>query len=116
MQCVKHLLDEEPIKGIGSYEVIIKKVNTNDANEPADGKTLKKWEKEASKKEDITYKMALAGFYMKGNKGNKGDFKKTSKLHLEAKNLYLKASKLGSIEAKLCLGYIYSIGLTVNRK
>ncbi|CAB4408103.1 unnamed protein product [Rhizophagus irregularis] len=52
-------------------------------------KTLKKWEAESKKKKDINYKLSLA-----------------------AKDLYLKAESLGSFEAKLCLGAIYSIGLT----
>jgi TPR repeat protein len=44
--------------------------------------------------------MALAGYYMKGPNEN----------HREAKDWYKKAEKLGSLEAKLCLGYMHSIG------
>ncbi|POG67883.1 hypothetical protein GLOIN_2v1643576, partial [Rhizophagus irregularis DAOM 181602=DAOM 197198] len=44
--------------------------------------------------------MALAGYYMKGPKEN----------CKEAKSWYKKAEKLGSLEAKLCLGYMHSIG------
>ncbi|CAG8691032.1 12680_t:CDS:2 [Rhizophagus irregularis] len=41
-----------------------------------------------------------AGYYMKGPNEN----------HFEAESWYKKAEKLGSIEAKLCLGYMHSIG------
>ncbi|CAG8539110.1 10395_t:CDS:1 [Funneliformis caledonium] len=81
------------------------KTEYNDINE----EILKNWENKSKEKNDVTYKMALAGFFMKGNKD---DFAKTKKCYLEAKNLYLKAAKLDPIEANLSLGYIYSIGLT----
>ncbi|GET04149.1 hypothetical protein GLOIN_2v1481253 [Rhizophagus clarus] len=57
--------------------------------------------KEAKKKKDITHKLALAGFYMKCNEVNEGNYNKTNKCYKKAKDLYLEANNLGSIEAKL---------------
>ncbi|CAB4462739.1 hypothetical protein RhiirA1_472346 [Rhizophagus irregularis] len=108
IQSVRHLLSEDPVKGLGSYEVFIKKEMNTGISE----KTLKKWEAESKKKKDINYKLSLAGFYMKSNEVNDGNYNKTNKCYLKAKDLYLKAESLGSFEAKLCLGAIYSIGLT----
>ncbi|CAB4426951.1 unnamed protein product [Rhizophagus irregularis] len=108
MQDVRHLLSEDPVKGSGTYEVFIKKEMNTEISE----QTLKKWEEEAKKEKDINHKLALAGFYMKSNEVNDGNYNKTNKYYSKAKNLYLKAERLGSFEAKLCLGAIYSVGLT----
>uniref|UniRef100_U9TEH0 HCP-like protein n=1 Tax=Rhizophagus irregularis (strain DAOM 181602 / DAOM 197198 / MUCL 43194) TaxID=747089 RepID=U9TEH0_RHIID len=88
-------VDGEPIKGDGTYEVFIKRIHNGEND-----KILKEWEEYAKKNNDIKYKMALAGYYMKGPKEN----------CKEAMSWYKKAEKLGSLEAKLCLGYMHSIG------
>ncbi|CAI2166374.1 10143_t:CDS:1 [Funneliformis geosporum] len=109
---IVNLLGGNPVKGLGTYEVVLKKtMDSSDASENSDinETILNKWKENSKAKNDVTYKMALAGFFMKGNKN---DFAKTKKCYLEAKNLYLQAAKLNSIEANLCLGYIYSLGLT----
>ncbi|PKC06204.1 hypothetical protein RhiirA5_400512 [Rhizophagus irregularis] len=105
MQNVEHLLYGNPVKGLGTYEVFINKTVNIDEN------TLEMLKTNAEKKDDIIHKLALAGFYMKDNERNNGDYYETNRCYKEAKNLFLSAAKLGSIEAKLCLGYIYSIGL-----
>ncbi len=80
--------------GNGTYEVFIKKITNNEKiYKDIKDETLKEWKANAKQKDDIDYKMALAGFYMKD------DFKATT--------YYQRA---GSIEAKLCLGYMHSIG------
>ncbi|CAB5128508.1 hypothetical protein RhiirA5_503230 [Rhizophagus irregularis] len=113
MQYVVHLLDGIPVKGLGNYEVFIKKaINTNEISED----TLEMLKSEAEKEDDTNHKLALAGIYMKGNERNNGNYYETNKCYIEAKDLCLKAAKLGSIEAKLCLGYIYSVGFTKNKK
>ncbi|GBC10262.1 hypothetical protein RclHR1_09490003 [Rhizophagus clarus] len=100
---IKNLVDGEPIKGEGTYEVFIKRIhddeNNNNFYEVKD-KVLKEWEKNAKNSKDIKHKMALAGYYMKGPKEK----------YFEAESWYKKAEKLGSMEAKLCLGYMHSIG------
>jgi TPR repeat protein len=102
---IKGLVDGNPIKGDGTYEVFIKSINNNNNNNNNNfyhikDKVLKDWKEKAKKNDDIKYKMALAGYYMKGPKEN----------HFEAESWYKKAEKLGSMEAKLCLGYMHSIG------
>ncbi|GBB97772.1 hypothetical protein RclHR1_30610002 [Rhizophagus clarus] len=112
MQKVKHLLDGEPIKGLGNYEVFIKKaVNASEISED----TLELLKREAEKEDDVIHKLALAGFYLKGNERNNGNYYETSKCYMEAKDLCLKTAKLKSNEAKLCLGYIYSVSLNRNK-
>jgi tetratricopeptide (TPR) repeat protein len=99
---IKNLIDGEPIKGDGTYEVFIKRI-------PDDNKSnfyqikyeiISEWKENANKSNDINFIMALAGYYMKGPKEN----------YFEAETWYKKAEKLGSMEAKLCLGYMHSIG------
>jgi TPR repeat protein len=107
MQDVEHLLGGDTVKGLGSYEVFIKKEISTEINE----ETLKRWGKEAKKRDDTIHKLALAGFCMKSNEVNDGKYYKTHKCYKKAKDLYSKADNLGSLEAKLCLGVIYSIGL-----
>ncbi|CAI2162936.1 15722_t:CDS:1 [Funneliformis geosporum] len=97
-ESIKYLIDEEPVRGLGTYEVFINK-HKNEYDEITE-ETLKDWEKRAKQKNDVTYKMALAGFYLKGNKED----------HNKARRFYVEAAKLNSCEAKLCLGYMYSIG------
>ncbi|CAB4462683.1 unnamed protein product [Rhizophagus irregularis] len=100
---IKNLVDGDPIKGDGTYEVFIKNIYNNNNNNHSyqiNDKVLKEWKENAKKNNDIKYKMALAGYYMKGPNEN----------HFEAESWYKKAEKLGSIEAKLCLGYMHSIG------
>ncbi|PKY50891.1 hypothetical protein RhiirA4_467620 [Rhizophagus irregularis] len=102
---IKNLVDGEPIKGDGTYEVFIKRIHNGENDKsnnfyPIDDKVLNEWKENAKKNNDIRYKMALAGYYMKGPKEN----------CKEAKSWYKKAEKLGSLEAKLCLGYMHSIG------
>uniref|UniRef100_U9UJN2 HCP-like protein n=1 Tax=Rhizophagus irregularis (strain DAOM 181602 / DAOM 197198 / MUCL 43194) TaxID=747089 RepID=U9UJN2_RHIID len=92
---IKNLIDGEPIKGDGTYEVFIKRVYNGENN-----KDLNEWKENAKNNNNMKYKMALAGYYMKGPKEN----------HNEAKFWYKQAEKLGSLEAKLCLGYMHSIG------
>ncbi|CAB4388162.1 unnamed protein product [Rhizophagus irregularis] len=104
-ESIKNLVDGEPIKGDGTYEVFIKRIHNGENDKSnnfytIDDKVLKEWEEYAKKNNDIKYKMALAGYYMKGLKENRK----------EAKSWYKKAEKLGSLEAKLCLGYMHSIG------
>ncbi|GBC08790.1 hypothetical protein RclHR1_08390004 [Rhizophagus clarus] len=112
MQEVKHLLDGEPIKVLGNYEVFIKKVvNASEINED----TLELLKRETEKEDDVIHKLALAGFYLKGNERNNGNYYETSKCYMEAKDLCLKTAKLKSNEAKLCLGYIYSVSLNRNK-
>ncbi|RIA92668.1 hypothetical protein C1645_764440 [Glomus cerebriforme] len=106
---VKHLINGDPVKGDGTYEVFINKIKNNVENlhPNVKDKVLKQWKENAKKDDDIKHKMALAGYYMKGPKEN----------HHEAEIWYKKAEKLGSIEAKLCLGYMHSIGkLSFNPK
>ncbi|EXX64912.1 Sel1 repeat family protein [Rhizophagus irregularis DAOM 181602=DAOM 197198] len=98
-------VDGGPIEGEGTYEVFIKRIHNGENNKSnnfytIDDKVLKEWKEKAKKNDNIKYKMALAGYYMKGPKEN----------CKEAKSWYKKAEKLGSLEAKLCLGYMHSIG------
>ncbi|CAG8678690.1 uncharacterized protein OCT59_015200 [Rhizophagus irregularis] len=102
---IKNLVDGGPIEGEGTYEVFIKRIHNGENNKSnnfytIDDKVLKEWKEKAKKNDNIKYKMALAGYYMKGPKEN----------CKEAKSWYKKAEKLGSLEAKLCLGYMHSIG------
>ncbi|CAG8579445.1 uncharacterized protein OCT59_015556 [Rhizophagus irregularis] len=102
---IKNLIDGEPIKGDGTYEVFIKRVYNGENNKgnnfySIDDKDLNEWKENAKNNNNMKYKMALAGYYMKGPKEN----------HNEAKFWYKQAEKLGSLEAKLCLGYMHSIG------
>ncbi|GBB97939.1 hypothetical protein RclHR1_03100001 [Rhizophagus clarus] len=93
MHDFENLISGDPVKGLGTYEIFINKDMNIEINE----KTLEKWEKEAKRKKDITHKLALAGFYMKCNEVNEGNYNKTNKCYKKAKDLYLEA------EAKLCL-------------
>ncbi|CAG8500762.1 16448_t:CDS:1 [Funneliformis caledonium] len=97
---IKCLIDEDPVRGVGTYEVFINKLEKE--NDEITDETLKDWEKKAKQKKDVTYKIALAGFYLKGNKED----------HNKARRFYEEAAKLKSLEAKLCLGFMYSIGKT----
>ncbi|RGB29452.1 hypothetical protein C1646_795364 [Rhizophagus diaphanus] len=54
-----------------------------------------------AKNGDTKYMMTLAGYYM---------MKGPNKYHHDAESWYKEAEKLGSHEAKLCLGYMHSIG------
>ncbi|CAB4462693.1 unnamed protein product [Rhizophagus irregularis] len=107
---IKNLVDGGPIEGEGTYEVFIKRIHNGENNKSnnfytIDDKVLKEWKEKAKKNDDIKYKMALAGYYMKGPKEN----------CKEAKSWYKKAEKLGSLEAKLCLGYMHSIEKELSR-
>ncbi|RIA98918.1 hypothetical protein C1645_800922 [Glomus cerebriforme] len=111
---IKHLINGPPVKGLGTYKILIKKIeNTNIYKDLK----LKELEENAKSEIGYNYKMTLAGFYMLGIKEN---YLISTDLSPEAENwykkaikLYQKAEKLGSIEAKLCLGYMYSIGFSI---
>ncbi|CAB4386734.1 unnamed protein product [Rhizophagus irregularis] len=102
---IKNLIDGEPVKGEGTYEIFIKKINNNNNNSSSsviiENETINEW-KEYAENGDIKYMMALAGYYM---------MKRPKENHREAESWYKEAEKLGSYEAKLCLGYMYSIAL-----
>ncbi|PKC56998.1 hypothetical protein RhiirA1_541834 [Rhizophagus irregularis] len=109
-ESIKNLVYGKPIEGDGTYEVFIKRNHNSENNNsnnfyPIDNKVLKEWEENAKKNNDIKYKMALAGYYMKGPKENLK----------EAMSWYKEAEKLGSLEAKLCLGYMHSIEKELSR-
>ncbi|PKY61219.1 hypothetical protein RhiirA4_521530 [Rhizophagus irregularis] len=102
---IKNLVDGEPIKGDGTYEVFIKRNHNSENNNSnnfyqINDKDLEEWKKYADNG-DIRYMMALAGYYM---------MKGPNKYHRKAEFWYKEAEKLGSHEAKLCLGYMHSIG------
>ncbi|GBC00595.1 hypothetical protein RclHR1_03900012 [Rhizophagus clarus] len=113
---IKDLVNCTPVKGLGTYNVFVDKIGDTDAKLFKDIK-LKKLEENAKNEKDFTYKMILAGYYMIGVKEKYSNSTKlipeAEEWYKEAVELCKKAAKLGSIEAKLCLGYMSSIGFSI---
>ncbi|CAI2171614.1 8332_t:CDS:2 [Funneliformis geosporum] len=87
---IKNLIDDQRANGIGTYEVFIKK-NGEKIYKDIPNDTLKIWRDNANQED---YKMALASICMKDK-------------YFEAAKYY---REVKSVEAKLCLGYLHSIG------
>ncbi|GBB89123.1 hypothetical protein RclHR1_01580024 [Rhizophagus clarus] len=108
---IKHLINGTPVKGLGAYKILIKKNGKMDIYKDI---KLKDLEENAKNEEGFIHKMTLVGYYMIGIKEN---YSNSTNLTPEAETWYKEAEKwcqeaekAGSIEAKLCLGYMYSIG------
>jgi TPR repeat protein len=108
---VKHLINGTPVKGLGTYKVLIKKKGNTDIYKDI---KLKELEENAISEDGFIHKMTLVGYYMLGIKENDTNSTNVTpeaeKWYKEAEKWCQEAEKLGSIEAKLCLGYMYSIG------
>ncbi|GES97338.1 protein kinase [Rhizophagus clarus] len=109
---IKHLVSGIPVSGLGTYKVLIKKIGDTDVYKDI---KLKDNLEENAKSEDIIHKMSLVGYYMLGIKSNSTYLaSEAEKWYEEAIKWCQEADKLGSIEAKLCLEYMYSIGFNTS--
>jgi TPR repeat protein len=111
---IKDLGNCTPIKGLGTYNVFIDKIGDKNIFKDVD---IKKLEENAKNEDGFIYKMMLAGYYMIGVKENYSNSMKlipeAEKWYKEAVKWCKEAEKSGSLEAKLCLGYMYSIGFSI---
>ncbi|CAB4460290.1 HCP-like protein [Rhizophagus irregularis] len=108
---IKHLINGTLMKGLGTYKVLIKKSGNMDIYKDI---KLKELEENVISEDGFIHKLTLFGYYMLGikeNYSNSTDLDpKSEEWYKEAEKWCQEAEKLGSIEAKLCLGYLYSIG------
>ncbi|CAI2163819.1 2701_t:CDS:2 [Funneliformis geosporum] len=114
---IKDLLVGKPVKGLGTYRVLIKNMkNTNNESNIYKDINLKELEEMAEKEVGFNYKMSLAtGYYIMGAKDLKtANLYPAEEMYKNATKWYRKAEMSGSIEAKLCLGYMYSIGFNIS--
>uniref|UniRef100_U9U415 HCP-like protein n=1 Tax=Rhizophagus irregularis (strain DAOM 181602 / DAOM 197198 / MUCL 43194) TaxID=747089 RepID=U9U415_RHIID len=111
---IKHLINGTLMKGLGTYKVLIKKSGNMDIYKDI---KLKELEENVISEDGFIHKLTLFGYYMLGikeNYSNSTDLDpKSEEWYKEAEKWCQEAEKLGSIEAKLCLGYLYSIGYNV---
>ncbi|UZO18616.1 uncharacterized protein OCT59_009928 [Rhizophagus irregularis] len=111
---IKYVVNCTPVKGLGTYNVFVDKTEDTNIFKNIE---LNKLEEKAKNENGYVYKMILAGYYMIGIKENNSIpiklIPEAEKWYKEAVKWCQKAADLGSIEAKLCLGYMCSIGFSI---
>ncbi|CAG8717464.1 1289_t:CDS:2, partial [Funneliformis mosseae] len=112
---IKDLIVENPVKGLGTYRVLIKNIeNTDNEGNIYKNINLKELEEIAEKEDGFNYKMLLAGYYIMGTNDLKtANLHPAEEMYKNATEWYRKAEKSGSVEAKLCLGYMHCIGFSM---